>query len=1367
MVLQTVLPSVAEANIWKERRAAYRAASAPVPSSISPVSTGALPLPGALENGRSLELNGLVLPEKVLNALPVSQGSLRAVGGRGASDRLVLHIHDVHGDPVAQKAISEAIKIFVSRMQGQVGVVALEGAFGPLDFSQAHALPQKASLTAAADYLLEQHVIAGPLHAGLSADKAMPLVGVDDADLYAANVNAYKLAAPLQAEARRLLADARTGLSDRADKTLSPALKALEASVQSFHEGGSLVDYAEGMESARKASGLAPVRELSSFLSLSSREKSLDFDKAEKERSTLVERLTESLPRERLSALTAQAAALRSGAMSQSAFFRALAPFCREAGVSLAAYPALTAYVGYMESSEGLNANLLFTALADLEQRAIRSLASTREEKELASALRLSRLQDRLISFAMTPDEWKEYSALSGRSLDLSAFENFYRFAEKRDAAMARNLHHAVLRAKTRVAVLVTGGFHAPGLDKQLAKAGMTLLSFVPVTSSELGETADNLSLFLKGPTAYEKLLAPAVSTLSQNVFSAGQGIDLAAKTIGAAEAADENNLPAADETQVLQALAPGLPVSASAEDAGPGKAKVSIQGENLLGFVEEIETKDGKIFSAAEAYFNFEGQLFFSLRKLVVALFTPVTRLFSSPQEELIPVQRPSSHSWLSRKVRVGLFRSGLAAVALVFLNCSFGPQITTTNNNYKFDKKAVKAFNLGKNNLDLDKIQVYRQPDSGDFVFEVDERNGQVQGYVIDVEGSGILKQDYFYARGTVVEEFRQDKSSTLLIANNSVQSTMILARKDRIYEEKNILSDTGTTHIYGKKVDGVGDVGILEVSRQGKPTYKLFPPNGDPVVLTDFSKNGFKAHGAITQDVTYVLVRQPEGAVLLDAFKNPYGAIQIKDIYSSANGTTVEVKNRFWPVYWKGFVERPLPSISLAGAVSSEKLPVADTLKTPADSTGKVKDPAPTDSAAAPRDSIPSSPPSPKDADPQQLKIGIDRLKSVVPNQGSIVPVMKMLLIGSVLAAVQLLSQGLFDAPAASAAMAGGLMFAVAPRYLVDRAIDSFLGTFFDRPRGLSDKDPDDARAMNVLRAGRRLSKADLWSRFGPALRGWRKITDEKAFVPPVPADYDGSRFLSPLPDLLWKAARGFRASSLGQFVLPQGSSRDYLLLTAFHQGRLSHHMSQVSAAVLPYVSRLFPEKGRALYAGLAAKIEEKFSHRANRKPYAAVADFRDLDETSRAMFIDEAVKRLKKFAPAINEEQGEADVRIAALSILLPAWVDDTMAGTIIFQMASEDVVPASSFRASWAKLPIKFTRADERGGVSMEDALNGLPEAAVRGGVRLFSDNTENIVMGRYQNMVELLSWLLAPLAMISLDGFQDELKALEEIAKHA
>ena len=159
--------------------------------------------PRLLQNDRLLPLQIRSIKNSdtlaLVRALPSNRGSIRKVSiAPTSSPASVVHIQDVHLNPEAQTNIAEVIKDVAA--EGQIDLLAVEGAFGSVDLSSLNSYPYPDSIKKAADYLFAQKKIGGPMWAAITANSTLPtFLGVDDPVLYQKNVEAYQQAVGQQA----------------------------------------------------------------------------------------------------------------------------------------------------------------------------------------------------------------------------------------------------------------------------------------------------------------------------------------------------------------------------------------------------------------------------------------------------------------------------------------------------------------------------------------------------------------------------------------------------------------------------------------------------------------------------------------------------------------------------------------------------------------------------------------------------------------------------------------------------------------------------------------------------------------------------------------------------------------------------------------------------------------------------------------------------------------------------------------------------------------------------------------------------------------------------------------------------------------
>lgn len=514
-VSQGPLAYALESNLWAERRRALdQRRASPLQLAALPAATGNAGLPDLSLSHLSLSEARLSVrnaPDRLrpfLEALPPSLVTLRHISlASNPQSKIVLHLQDVHMNAEAQTRLSEAVRSLMGTRR--LDLVALEGAFAPIDLKRFQTFPRKDILRPVANFLLESHEITGPLHAALLADHPAPVVGIDDPRAYQANVDAYLRAAPhLENQKEHVAREVRSLVQAKASE-FSPDLHSLDYTVESYHAGRlPMSDYMQRLFSRPEARPGPMTRRFMEALGM---EKSLDFAKVEVERRDVLQQLADrSSPEDRQKLLSA-AVAYRAGRLSHVDFYEALRRLCADAGISLARQKSLDAYVRYVVLADSIDGEVLFKETQALEDGLYASLARTPAEKALAARSRRARLLGKLVDFSLVPEEWRALSHDAGslNEQNWEPFATFYAAAESRDEAMALNLLAQMESGGAKTAVLVTGGFHGPGLEKRLRAQGVTVVSLAPrLTRAEAAEGAAYLSVFAQEKTPLEKLYA-------------------------------------------------------------------------------------------------------------------------------------------------------------------------------------------------------------------------------------------------------------------------------------------------------------------------------------------------------------------------------------------------------------------------------------------------------------------------------------------------------------------------------------------------------------------------------------------------------------------------------------------------------------------------------------------------------------------------------------------------------------------------------------------------------------------------------------------------------------------------------------------
>lgn len=513
-----------EAAFWSDRRRAARregptllASALPTPLATSGALTD-LPRPAVATADIASRLPAEFRERHagLLAALTPDLGTLRSIAPGASTGPVVVFVQDIHQNDEAQKHIGAAVRALTEA--GAVDVVALEGAFGPIDLNRLETHPRPDSVRVVADALLAEHKISGPVHAALGLGPAAPpLIGVDDPAHYRANVEAYRQSIALAEGVRRETRAAEEALAAQKAARLSPALRALDAARAEREDGRLSVGDYVGRLAAAAPDAVPPMTR--AFLEALRLEASLDFDRAESERASVLSALAGRLNESEKNRLIEWSVAFRLGKVRHAAYHDFLRALCARRGVDWSRTPTFARYVEYVLKADALDGSALEASIAELERAAFDKNTRTPAEARWMAETRRLAWRRRLTEFALTPRDWAERESLAPVDGTLpDCFASFYREAAARDRAIAENLIRALGERSARRAVLVTGGYHAPGLTEVLRGAGATVVSFVPrVSRVDAARGSAYLSVFTQEKTPLEKIAAGERLFLAQD----------------------------------------------------------------------------------------------------------------------------------------------------------------------------------------------------------------------------------------------------------------------------------------------------------------------------------------------------------------------------------------------------------------------------------------------------------------------------------------------------------------------------------------------------------------------------------------------------------------------------------------------------------------------------------------------------------------------------------------------------------------------------------------------------------------------------------------------------------------------------------
>jgi len=552
-VTNCLLAYTPETNFWAERKKTKQLAQLHNPAPVSPIGRHSrMSLSGIQNISKKVgSLDSRLRGNDGIYSLPHHLGTIRKVTnppsrdeGRGTRNgRIIFHIQDVHMNAEAQGNIGKTIQELIDN--NAVDLVALEGAFGPMNLTPFRRYPYPDIMSEIADHFLKVQKISGPIHTYLtSSANVPPYVGVDDKQHYEDNVDAYRRSVKIQEPRTKEIQNWKFEIQKEKKRVFNKDLLEFDEKVEGYRNGTvELGEYVKFVNSEQWTvdrtvhSSLSTVRVFLEALSL---ESSLDLKKVESERARLITQIMDQLKPAQTKDLMNHTVAYRFGKMSHTDFYAYLKTICESNNIPLSQFPTMTSYIQYMLLTDRIDSEQLFQEITTLEKNLYGALATTPEEIELVREAKKLHLMGKLVDFALTSEEWAEYKKMTNvgagfprptiegaETAPLQSFTDFYRHAEARDKAMVENLLRAMDKHDAKTAVLVTGGFHSTGIEDYLegsscivhgtstakhdARCTMhdapTIISFTPRISKIEAQSTKYLSIFSQEKSPLDKIL--------------------------------------------------------------------------------------------------------------------------------------------------------------------------------------------------------------------------------------------------------------------------------------------------------------------------------------------------------------------------------------------------------------------------------------------------------------------------------------------------------------------------------------------------------------------------------------------------------------------------------------------------------------------------------------------------------------------------------------------------------------------------------------------------------------------------------------------------------------------------------------------
>lgn len=487
---------------------------------------------------------------------------------------VVVHIQDAHGHYEAQIKIKQIIQHL--KQAGGFSLLLLEGSDTRLDPSIYHFFENPDLNRRLADSLMKEGELSGAemhlIEEMESRDRKMSAYGVENTELYRKDFRLFRETHGGKKDSDPFLKDLREGFDTVAGRFFSPPLLKAVRAWQKFQAGAELLRYALFLLGQAKKILDLDLRDpknqrefpqIVRLIRLKDLEAAVNREEAEKERGNLSRFLKTFKAGEpfarKLEELKAGKGFSRNGDRSglPRYFFEELYDTAAPHGFTFEAYPQFKILAQYLVLESEVDSAGLFQEINRLSEDLFFALAQDPREQEMLRFMKDVEFLKRLFSLELTREDFKRLSAdktrlsppammqrLNGFNAEAAMVKNvsnetsaafdkaaqFYGLAEKREQAFLAAIAKRMKEEGQTRAILVTGGFHGPGMADKFREKGFSFVSVSPRLSvSDEASGANYLSAMMASKkTLFDRSqISKVMTAVAENQFTA----DLAGMT--------------------------------------------------------------------------------------------------------------------------------------------------------------------------------------------------------------------------------------------------------------------------------------------------------------------------------------------------------------------------------------------------------------------------------------------------------------------------------------------------------------------------------------------------------------------------------------------------------------------------------------------------------------------------------------------------------------------------------------------------------------------------------------------------------------------------------------------------------------------
>ena len=431
------------------------------------------------------------------------------------TNRMIIHIQDAHCNYEAQKNMAQLLDYLVKTYN--LKLIMVEGGSGNVSLSFLRNYADKKAREEVADKYLKEGKISGEEYLDIVSDYNLELYGIEDEALYDSHMDSFRKIDSIKEEGLRFLESLSNNLKQLKPLIYSEELMLLEKKKSGYEDKAiTLAEYCQylnGMAS-KKMLNLKDYPHLTAFSETASLEKETNFQQAEAERDAFIKDLAKLLDERGVQNLIIMTQGLKAKMITPEKYYSFLKATGEEKLDLKRNYPQLNAYIKYVTVSKDVNAAELLKEISAIEVKIKEALFTNTDQRRLAEISKSLQILTKVLNLELTPEDYAYFQAnksqfttaswidfltqncskynlalqpVSSKVIDenLAQLDGFYQLGVTREKAFIKNLVHKMDESGQKLAVLITGGFHTPGVTQMLKDKGYSYVVAAPVITQK------------------------------------------------------------------------------------------------------------------------------------------------------------------------------------------------------------------------------------------------------------------------------------------------------------------------------------------------------------------------------------------------------------------------------------------------------------------------------------------------------------------------------------------------------------------------------------------------------------------------------------------------------------------------------------------------------------------------------------------------------------------------------------------------------------------------------------------------------------------------------------------------------------------